>query len=202
MSRRRRRRPSRGPAVAVVLVVLLAGAAIALHRLYPRKVIGSRGPVYPGASRRGGAARSQPARPARTLTARLYFARIVNGQERLTPIAREVSSNAPAQAAVEELISGELPEGCTRPLPKDTVLRSVRVRDGLATADFSGELVSSFQGGSDNEGVAVYSIVNTLTSLPIIKRVQILVDGKRADSIGGHLDVSGPLSADGELVVQ
>jgi spore germination protein GerM len=126
----------------------------------------------------------------------------VNGKERLYPVSRGVSAESPARAALEELISGELPAGCTRPLPAGTTLRGIRADNGLVTADFSPELASNFQGGSDNEGVAVYAIVNTLTSLPGVKQVQILVDGKPIDSIGGHLDVSGPLGADGELVVK
>jgi spore germination protein GerM len=48
----------------------------------------------------------------------------------------------------------------------------------------------------------VYSVVNTLTALPTIEKVQLLVEGKHISSLGGHLDVSGPLAFDGELVVR
>lgn len=199
--RSRTRRPSRGPAVVVVL--LIVGAGLAFSRLYPRL----RRPVHspaahtattPSPSRSGRTPRSQ----SRTINARIYFARVVNGQERMAPVKRAVLGTAPARAALDELVNGELPEGCSRPLPRGASLRSVRVEDGVAIADFTSELVRNFQGGSDNEGVIVYAIVNTLTSLPGVKQAQILVDGKPIDSIGGHLDVSGPLAADEELVVR
>jgi spore germination protein GerM len=186
----------------VAVIVVLAAAAIAFTRLHPRQPIASRGPVHPGESRRRGPAHSQSARPAHTITARIYFARLLDDQERLVGIPRRVRAEAPARAALEELLSGELPRGCVRPLPRGAALRGVQVRDGVAAADFSRELISNFAGGSDNEGVTVYAIVNTLASLPGIKRVQILVEGQPTDTIGGHLDVSGPLGPDSELVVR
>jgi spore germination protein GerM len=79
---------------------------------------------------------------------------------------------------------------------------SVSVADGIATVDFSPELVSEFRGGSDNEGVTVYAIVNTLASLPTVDKVHILVEGRAVNTVGGHLDVSQPLNFDDELVVE
>jgi spore germination protein GerM len=179
------------------------GAGLAFTRLYPefRKLRTRAGsPRVPAHTTARPRADSTPS--ALTLTAQVYFARIVGGKERLAPVDREVSAESPAQGALDELISGDLPAGCTHPLPEGTQLRHLRVEGGIAIADFSRELVSNFQGGSDSEGVIVYAIVNTLTSLPGVKQAQILVDGKPLDSIGGHLDTSGPLAADGELVVR
>ena len=96
---------------------------------------------------------------------------------------------------------GEVPRGCDRPLPPGTSVLSICVEDGLATVDFSEELVTNFRGGSDNEGVLVFSIVNTLTSFPTIERVQILVAGETVNEIGGHLYLGEPLAFDDELVV-
>ena len=203
MSRKKKRRQSRGPAVTVVLLIILVGAGLAFTRLYPgfRKLRPRAGsPRAPNRTTTRPRVDSTPS--ARTLTARIYFARIVGGKERLAPVDREVSAEFPAQGALDELISGDLPAGCTHPLPEGTQLRHIRVENGTAIADFGRELVSNFQGGSDNEGVIVYAIVNTLTSLPGVKQAQILVDGRPLDSIGGHLDTSGPLAADGELVVR
>jgi len=203
MSRKRKRRQSRGPAAAVLVLIALLGIGLAFSRLYPGFRRASRAAVrHPVTVTTPASSHRQASTGARTTTGRIYFARIVDGKERMVPVDRELPAEAPAKPALEELISGEPPEGFNHPLPKGTQLRGVSVTDGVAIADFSGELVSDFQGGSDNEGVAVYSIVNTLTSLPGVKRVRILVDGKSIDSIGGHLDVSGPLSADEELVVR
>jgi hypothetical protein len=40
----------------------------------------------------------------------------------------------------------------------------------------------------------IYAIVNAVTvNLPAISRVQILVDGKEADTLAGHVDLRRPL---------
>jgi len=202
---RRRRRTSRRPALAVMLLIIAAGVGLALCRLHPG--VRAKRPhtsFHPAFSRPGTEPGTEPSPPAHAVTARIYFSRIVNGKERLYPVRRELLAEdlqAAAQAAVEELVSGEVPTGCARPLPEGARLERIWVKEGRTIADFSPELVSNFAGGSEHEGVAVYAIVNTLTSLPSINQVHILVDGKEVDTIGGHLDTSGPLTADDELVV-
>ncbi len=205
-SGRARSRPSHAPTLLVLL--LLAGAGVAATRFLPRQQLtlwrwSSLGPDRVSASAAPPAVyrAASPTPAVAEVDARIYFLRIVDGKERMVPVARQVSGTAPAKAALKELMAGEVPEGCARPLPAGVSLRRVTVADGIATVDFSRELVSGFRGGSDSEGVIVYAIVNTLTSLPGVEKAQLLVEGERVDTIGGHLDVSAPLSADRELVV-
>lgn len=142
-----------------------------------------------------------PAAGERTV-AQVYFACTRDGQPRMTAAARMVPRGERAgAAALRELTTGDLPRGCTRPLPSATRVLGVQVSDGVATADFSAHLARRFVGGADNEGVVVYAIVNTLASLPGVERVRILVEGQPIESIGGHIDVSTPLRADHELVI-
>lgn len=138
----------------------------------------------------------------RRVIAKVHFACTRDGQPRMMAAARRVPSGQGAgAAALGEMTTGGLPPGCSRPLPQGTRVLGVRVADGVATVDFSSELVSRFAGGADNEGIVVYAIVNTLASLPGVEGVHILVEGKPIESIGGHIDVSGTLRADDELVV-
>jgi len=44
--------------------------------------------------------------------------------------------------------------------------------------------------------MTVYSIVNTLTEIPPIRGVQILVEGNETKSLVGHIDISMPLLRD------
>ena len=48
--------------------------------------------------------------------------------------------------------------------------------------------------GSIGEEMTIYSIVNTLTELPFVKKVKILVDGEELDTISGHVEIGGALS--------
>lgn len=199
----RRRRSSCAPwIIAVLLAAALAAAGVVLWRIYPeyqRLRTMQTGPWADAGeipASRAGRAGDTP------LVAHLYFARIVERKQRMVAITRELPSGLPpAEAALEELLRGEVPRGCDRPLPSGTELLGVSVSDGVATANFSEELRSGFRGGSDNEGVTVYAIVNTLTKLPGIEKAQILIEGQRMNEIGGHLYVGEPLRYDGELVV-
>ncbi len=198
----RRRRPSRAPWILIaVLALALAAAGAFIYRIYPEyqrlrsTEATSDAPQPPPPTSTG-----RP--PARPLVAHLYFARIAKGKQRLVAISRELPAGLPpAEAALEELIRGEVPRGCDRPLPRGTALLGVSISNGVATADFSKEIESGFPGGSDTEGVIVYSVVNTLTSLPDIERAQILVEGERVNEIGGHYILGEPLVFDGEFVV-
>jgi Sporulation and spore germination len=65
---------------------------------------------------------------------------------------------------------------------------------GEAFVDFSKEITSQHTGGALDELFTVYAVVNALTvNLPAITRVQILIDGKEADTLAGHVDLRHPL---------
>ena len=48
--------------------------------------------------------------------------------------------------------------------------------------------------GSYGEMMLCYAITNTLTEFPEIKRVQILIEGKKAITLSGHMDIEDPLT--------
>jgi spore germination protein GerM len=188
--------------MSVVLAAALVAVGAFLYRIYPEYQRLRRAQAE---LEREAAYTTTPStgRPVpKPVVAQLYFARLVDGKQRMVAITRELPPGLPpAEAALEELIRGEVPRGCDRPLPRGTELCGVRVSDGIASADFSEALRSGFPGGSDTEGVTVYAIVNTLTALPGIDKAQLLIEGQRVNEIGGHLYVGEPLVYDGELVV-
>ena len=94
------------------------------------------------------------------------------------------------------------PSGMQKPLPKGTTLKSASVKDGVATIDLSPEFQKNFGGGSAGEQMTMYSIVNTLTTLPNVHSVQFLLDGKKLDGILGNLDTSLPLTRNDSLILQ
>ncbi|MDI6871258.1 MAG: GerMN domain-containing protein [Bacillota bacterium] len=104
--------------------------------------------------------------------------------------------------ALAELIRGPAPGSSLRPvLPRDTTLNSVKIRGGVAYADF-GAGVTRLNVGSEGEAMVVAAIVNTLTQFPGVNRVQILVNGARVESLAGHVDVSAPLSRNETVVAR
>lgn len=85
-------------------------------------------------------------------------------------------------------------------IPIGTKVLSFKVdADGVAQANFSKEIVKKGQ-GSYNELMMTGAIVNTLTEFPEIKKVQILVEGKRVITLGGHIDVEDPLQRNTTLL--
>lgn len=85
-------------------------------------------------------------------------------------------------------------------VPANTKVLGLRVdKDGTAYADFSKEIVKHGQ-GSYNEFMLTGAIVNTLTEFPEIKRVQILVEGKKVATLGGHIDVEDPMESNKTLL--
>ncbi len=82
------------------------------------------------------------------------------------------------RAAINELIKSDpKTEGAARTLPPDTRLLGISVKDGLATVNFSKEVLSA-NVGSAGEALGIQSIVNTLTEFPQIREVSFQVEGK------------------------
>ena len=65
---------------------------------------------------------------------------------------------------------------------------------GDAYVDLGGAVVTGHTGGSLDEALTVYAIVNALAAnLPGVSTVQILIEGQEVDSLVGHLDLRHPL---------
>lgn len=102
---------------------------------------------------------------------------------------------------IEELIKGSQAQDDTlNVLPEGTKVLDYKFdhETGLAQINLS-EHVHGVT-GSMGETLAVYGIVNTLTDLPEIKEVKILVEGKEVESLAGHIYLGEPLERDLELL--
>lgn len=126
----------------------------------------------------------------------LYFADeqaewLVREERLIDPAGREA-----AVAALEELIKGPANPAHMRTIPPDVQVLGVKIRDGIADADFSGELRNSHWGGSTGEFFTVYSIVHTLAEFPGVERVQIRIEGEIVETLVGHLELGKPISPD------
>lgn len=116
---------------------------------------------------------------------------------------REVDACSEPKECVEEVV-GELingPMGNLAPtLPSTTTLRSVSIEGDKALVDLGDEIVNGLPGGSSSEMLAVYSIVNTVAvNFPRIRLVKLMINGKEAETLKGHIDLSEPLGPDYDL---
>ena len=111
-----------------------------------------------------------------TLT--LYFAdKDGTGLEKQTRVIHYSSNIALEKLVVEQLIEGPKGSKLKATLPGTTKLINVSVADRICYLNFD----SSFRNTIDNkltEAVVLYSIVNSLTSLPTVDKVQISLDGE------------------------
>ena len=116
-------------------------------------------------------------------------------EDREVPYSADLARQA--RTVVEELVKGSR-KGLGATLPAETrVIDTFVTTEGVAYVDLSGEASAKHAGGSRNELLSVYSVVNSLTSnFPAVKRVQILVDDRQAATLAGHVDLTRPLPSD------
>lgn len=112
----------------------------------------------------------------------------------LVPQAYTVVKNEqPVKSAVELLLAGPKNQELLAVFPKEVKLKSITVKDHIAYVDFNDQLIKHKVGGSAGEMLLVGALVDTVTEFSEIKKVQILVEGKKIETISGHMDTSEPI---------
>lgn len=102
--------------------------------------------------------------------------------------ARAGGLEARLTVAMEALLAGPSPQergaGMTSEVPTGTGLRGVRVEPRMVVVD----LTSTFArgGGSTSMLARVWQIVYTATQSPGVPAVQIILDGRRVEALGGE----------------
>jgi len=134
--------------------------------------------------------------PGRKITARLYY--VSKDGTKLTGVDREVPYGEGAAAQAQQIVSAQLapvPMPLVSAIPPGTALRALYVDGkGAAFVDLSKEASVAHTGGSQDELLTIYAIVNAVTAnLPSITSVQLLVDGKEVETLAGHIDLRKPL---------
>jgi len=86
-----------------------------------------------------------------------------------------------------ELIQGPQTVTSIRTIAPKTKILSLTIQNGIATIDFSKDIRDDFPGGALLEDITIKSIVWSMTQIPGINAVSILINGEYGDSIGGHI---------------
>lgn len=113
----------------------------------------------------------------------------------LVPEIRQIKydDNLPL-ALLEEIVKGPKTEGLNPTLPETTRVLGARVEKGIAYVDLSADFERDYPGGTTGEGMALGSIVQSLTETEGIYAVQILIEGKIVEVLAkGHVGLNEPL---------
>lgn len=119
---------------------------------------------------------------------------IVNGDEENKKVTKQVAIDASkdniVKKVLEQLAQSPKAEGAES-VGLDKFDYSKSKLDGTtAVVDLAGDL----NGGSLEEDVLARSIVNSLLSVDGIKAVEFTVNGEKAESLMGHVDISEPFT--------
>ncbi|NLP14926.1 MAG: sporulation protein [Clostridium sp.] len=113
----------------------------------------------------------------------LYFAN--SNADKVVAEKREVEISQDTQ--IERLVFEELQKDprsadLHSAIPERTRLLSASTENGMCTLDLSREFVDNHPGGSAGELMTLYSIINTMTELSGIDKVQFLIEGQKLET--------------------
>ena len=187
------RRTLSAVAVAVLAIALGWLLFVGLPRWYGGPASKAGAPLPPDAS----------AAPGRKIKAHLFY--IADDGTRLAGVERDIAYGEGTVEQARQMIEAQIApvaEPLVSAIPAGTRLRALFVSDpGTAYVDLSREVAAAHTGGSVNELLTVYAIVNVLTAnLPAITAVQVLVDGKEVETLAGHVDLRLPLAGNATWV--
>ncbi len=139
----------------------------------------------------------EPNPKADKVDVKLYFVNkeyIELGDESLDKLIPEnrtivVENASLEEAIIRELIKGTEANNLSTAIPSNIVLLGVEVADGTAFVNLSQE---GLYGSSMQEELTIAQIVNTLLELDHVDKVQFLVDGKKAETLMGHISITEP----------
>ena len=138
----------------------------------------------------------EPEAPGRKIKARLFY--VTEDGTRLMSVERDVAYGEGTVEQAKAIIAAQIApvaEPLVSAVPPGTALRALFVTpQGEVYLDLTADVVKAHPGGSLNELLTVYTLVDALAAnLPAISAVQLLVDGKEVETLAGHIDLRRPL---------
>lgn len=131
---------------------------------------------------------------------KLYFSDLKS--ENLIAEAREITvsqKETMEMRILKELLKGPVNPNLMKTIPSETKILSVETKEGVCFVNLSQEFKIKHSGGSAGEMMTVYSIVNSLTELENVDKVQFLVEGQKLD-VFIHMIFNEPFVRDPELI--
>lgn len=188
-----------GAATAIVAILFAVALMTALNRLLRQPAPGD-----PAVEPAPAASAPAEAPVVPKIKATLFFAS--EDGWHLVPTEREVplaeGAVAQARSILEAQLAAEAPAPLISTIPKGSTLRGIFVSDrNEVFVDLDPSIRTSHPGGTQQELMTVYTIVNTLlTNLPNLQEVQILIGGQEVDTLAGHVDLRRPLRKNDAII--
>ena len=175
--------------VITVLAAVTGALAWGLFIALPKKY---------GSSHATAAPAPTPAPPAGPkIKANLFY--VSDDGQQLIQREQDVPFGAGTVDQAREILAAELApvsDPLVSAIPSGTKLRRVFITErGQAYVDLSREVSVNHPGGTLNELLTVYALVDAVTAnLPAVTSVQLLVEGKEVATLAGHVDLRRPLT--------
>jgi hypothetical protein len=189
MSERNDRRiQDKGPLVITLMAIVLVVAGGGGYLWF--RMAGA--PQAASTVQQEGQASAPAARPDEPFMATLF----VPGDDALGTAVVAVKRHPEVQLQAREAVAAVLAAGQGT---QSSVLRELRLRafyldaSWTATVDLSAASpnLKEIRASAEDELLAVYALVNTLThNFPEIRQVRFLMDGREAQTLAGHIDLS------------
>ncbi len=112
-----------------------------------------------------------------------------------------MSDNSIEKTVITELIKGPVFDDYYETIPENTELLGIETTEGVCFVNFTGGFIDGIQSGSYREKILVYSVVNSLTRISGIEKVQILIDGKKPEEDKNQL-FSVPLERNENIIAE
>ncbi|NLY42591.1 MAG: GerMN domain-containing protein [Clostridiaceae bacterium] len=121
----------------------------------------------------------------------------------LVPEKRQIiiKDNEPVEKYImQELIKGPKSPGLSATVPPETKVLSIETKEKVCFVNLSSEFKLQHNGGSTGEIMTIYSIVNSLTELESIDKVQFLIEGQKTETFKGHITFNEPFERDPDII--
>ncbi len=131
-------------------------------------------------------------------TVKLYFAdnsgKLV-AEERSIEVKQSLTLE---NQIVEQLIAGPKRSSLSPTIPSSTQIKDIKTEDGICYVNLTQAFIRNTS--PSTEKITIYSIVNSLTELDNVKKIQFLIEGEKLSEYGGDIDFSKPFERDSSLI--
>ena len=130
----------------------------------------------------------------------LYF--FDPASNKLAPETRTIritDQQPPEQYIINELIKGPEDNAHDPVLSSSTTLISVTISENIGFVNFAHNFIDKNTGSPEAEERAIFAIVNSMTELEGISKVQFLIEGKKAEKFG-TISIEHPIGRNTDII--